>query len=46
MTHAVRRVGGFAVASLVALDAPSLGDSGSYTGYAVQTGGTQVGAPN
>jgi len=27
-------------------DAPNLGGSGSYTGYAVQTGGTQVGAPN
>jgi hypothetical protein len=27
-------------------DAPSLGGSGSYTGYAVQTGGTQVGYPN
>ena len=27
-------------------DAPDLGGSGSYTGYAVQTGGTQVGVPN
>ena len=27
-------------------DAPNLGGSGSYTGYAVQTAGTQVGAPN
>ena len=27
-------------------DAPNLGDSGSYTGYAVQTAGTPVGAPN
>jgi hypothetical protein len=27
-------------------DSPDLGGSGSYTGYAVQTGGTPVGAPN
>ena len=27
-------------------DSPSLGGSGTYTGYAVQTGGTLVGAPN
>jgi hypothetical protein len=27
-------------------DSPDLGGSGSYTGYAVQTGGTQVGFPN
>jgi hypothetical protein len=27
-------------------DAPDLGGAGSYTGYAVQTGGTQVGFPN
>jgi hypothetical protein len=27
-------------------DAPALGGSGSYTGYAVQTGGTAVGPPN
>ena len=27
-------------------DAPDLGGSGSYTGYAVQTGGTQAGFPN
>jgi hypothetical protein len=27
-------------------DSPDLGGSGSYTGYAVQTGGTAVGAPN
>ncbi|MCU1452835.1 MAG: hypothetical protein JWN46_981 [Acidimicrobiales bacterium] len=27
-------------------DAPALGGSGTYTGYAVQTGGTHVGAPN
>jgi hypothetical protein len=27
-------------------DSPSLGGSSSYTGYAVQTGGTPVGAPN
>lgn len=27
-------------------DAPDLGGSGSYTGYAVQTGGTPIGAPN
>lgn len=27
-------------------DAPDLGGAGSYTGYAVQTGGTQVGVPN
>ena len=27
-------------------DAPNLGDSGTYTGYAVQTAGTPVGAPN
>ena len=27
-------------------DAPDLGGSGTYTGYAVQTGGTPVGYPN
>jgi hypothetical protein len=27
-------------------DSPNLGGAGSYTGYAVQTGGTAVGAPN
>jgi hypothetical protein len=27
-------------------DAPDLGGSGTYTGYAVQTGGSQVGVPN
>jgi hypothetical protein len=27
-------------------DAPDLGGSGTYTGYAVQTGGTQAGFPN
>ena len=27
-------------------DSPGLGGSGTYTGYAVQTGGTQVGFPN
>lgn len=27
-------------------DSPDLGGSGSYTGYALQTGGTTVGAPN
>ena len=27
-------------------DAPNLGGSGTYTGYAVQTGGTQAGFPN
>jgi len=27
-------------------DSPSFGDQGSYTGYAVQTGGTPIGAPN
>jgi hypothetical protein len=27
-------------------DAPALGGSGTYTGYAVQTGGSTVGAPN
>jgi hypothetical protein len=27
-------------------DSPNLGGSGTYTGYAVQTGGTPVGAPN
>lgn len=27
-------------------DAPALGGSGSYTGYAVQTAGTTIGAPN
>jgi hypothetical protein len=27
-------------------DSPALGGSGTYTGYAVQTGGTQVGYPN
>jgi hypothetical protein len=27
-------------------DAPTLGGSGTYTGYAVQTGGTTLGAPN
>jgi hypothetical protein len=27
-------------------DSPFLGDQGSYTGYAVQTGGVRVGAPN
>jgi hypothetical protein len=27
-------------------DSPSLGGSGTYTGYAVQTGGTVVGSPN
>lgn len=27
-------------------DAPDLGGTGSYTGYAVQTGGTTIGAPN
>jgi hypothetical protein len=27
-------------------DSPDLGGSGTYTGYAVQTGGTPVGAPN
>lgn len=27
-------------------DSPSLGAQGSYTGYAVQTGGTRAGAPN
>jgi hypothetical protein len=27
-------------------DSPDLGGSGTYTGYAVQTGGTQVGYPN
>jgi hypothetical protein len=27
-------------------DSPDLGGSGSYTGYAVQTGGTPVGSPN
>ncbi len=27
-------------------DAPDLGGSGTYTGYAVQTGGTPIGAPN
>jgi hypothetical protein len=27
-------------------DAPDVGGSGTYTGYAVQTGGTAVGAPN
>jgi hypothetical protein len=27
-------------------DSPSLGGSGTSTGYAVQTGGTPVGAPN
>lgn len=27
-------------------DAPDLGGTGSYTGYAVQTGGTPIGAPN
>jgi hypothetical protein len=27
-------------------DAPDLGGSGSYTGYAVQTGGTPLGFPN
>lgn len=27
-------------------DAPALGGSGTYSGYAVQTGGSVVGAPN
>jgi hypothetical protein len=27
-------------------DSPNLGGSGTYTGYAVQTGGTLVGSPN
>lgn len=27
-------------------DAPALGGTGSYTGYAVQQGGTPVGRPN
>jgi hypothetical protein len=27
-------------------DSPDLNGPGSYTGYAVQTGGTQVGFPN
>lgn len=27
-------------------DSPNFGDQGSYTGYAVQTGGTPIGAPN
>ena len=27
-------------------DAPNLGNSGTYTGYAVQTAGTPVGVPN
>jgi hypothetical protein len=27
-------------------DSPNLGGSGTYTGYAVQTGGTIVGSPN
>ncbi len=27
-------------------DSPNLGGSGTYTGYAVQTGGTKVGSPN
>jgi hypothetical protein len=27
-------------------DSPNLGGSGTYTGYAVQTGGTRVGSPN
>jgi hypothetical protein len=27
-------------------DSPDLGGANSYTGYAVQTGGTAIGAPN
>ena len=27
-------------------DSPDVGGTGTYTGYAVQTGGTAVGAPN
>ena len=37
---------GLAVIQSFSHDAPALGGSGTYTGYAVQTAGNQVGYPN